>query len=451
MNENNPQKRIITLQISGWIIFSIILVWSAYYYYQNIPKVPFHPDESTYLFMSSDFDLLWSDPRGMFWDREKESDIRQHYRKLDPPLTRYYLGLGRTIAGLPALTADWDWGEDWEQNEANGALPSWILLNTGRWTMALLLPFSLLMLYLSGSQIDGKLTGALAILFLITNSLLMVHTRRAMAEPILVFAVSFTIWSFMQGNKYPWLAGIGMALAFGAKQSSIALFPVGLVAVLIPTNAKEKSFPKWLSAAIQYFSLFIIITFILNPLWRQEPISAIKSSIEARQELLAKQVADTERLAPEKVLHSPTQRLAALLYNLYLAEPMFAEVGNYQAQTRLSEEAYLKIPIHNLFRNPFEAGILLTLSLFGFSIGLLRIAKYRIDESRNMLLLVLATISQSAAILWVIPLAWQRYIVPLVPLTCLWIAFGTSQIITSIYDAICVKGKEDIKTEKDRV
>jgi 4-amino-4-deoxy-L-arabinose transferase-like glycosyltransferase len=264
----------------------------------------------------------------------------------------------------------------------------------------------------------------------------MLHTRRAMAEGILVFAVCFAIWSFMLGNKYPWLAGIGMALAFNAKQSTAALFPVGLMAVLIPTNTKDKSFPKWLYAAIQYVSLFIIITFILNPLWWQNPISAIKSSINARQELLARQVADTQRLAPEKVLHSSSQRVAALLYNLYLAEPMFSEVGNYQAQTKAMEESYLKIPIQNLFRHPISAGILLTLSLFGFSIGLLRIIKHRNKQSRHLLLLIFATVSQGAAIIWFIPLPWQRYLMPLIPFASLWIAFGAAQIIHLFYSSI---------------
>jgi len=365
----------------------------------------------------------------MFWDINNENDAKQHYRKLDPPLTRYLLGAGRTIAGLPALTADWDWGESWEQNDGDGAFPSKELLAAGRWSVALLLPFSLILLYLIGKHIDGHLTGALAVIFLITNSLMMLHTRRAMAEGILVFAVCFAIWSFMLGNKYPWLAGIGMALAFNAKQSTVALFPVGLMAVLIPTNTKEKSFPKWLYAAIQYLSLCIIITFILNPLWWQNPISAIKSSLKARQELLARQVADTERLAPEKVLHSSSQRVAALLYNLYLAEPMFAEVENYQTQTKAMEETYLRIPIQNLFRHPISAGILLTLSLFGFSIGLLRIIKHRNKQSRHLLLLILATVSQGAAIIWFIPLPWQRYLMPLIPFACLWMAFGAAQII----------------------
>jgi len=220
MIEEKSQKWSITLQIFGWIFFLIILSGSIYSYFKYIRLVPFHPDESTNLYMSSDFDLLWSNPRAMFWDINNENDAKQIYRKLDPPLTRYLLGAGRTIAGLPALTADWDWGESWEQNDGDGAFPSKELLAAGRWSVALLLPFSLILLYLIGKHIDGHLTGALAVIFLITNSLMMLHTRRAMAEGILVFAVCFAIWSFMLGNKYPWLAGIGMALGtYGCSNS----------------------------------------------------------------------------------------------------------------------------------------------------------------------------------------------------------------------------------------
>ena len=86
------------------VLFGLILG----FYIWGINLVPFHPDERTYLFMSSDFDQLIHDPFSMAWKPDNESDQRQRYRELDAPLTRYMLGLGRSLFSIPAPKVDWD-------------------------------------------------------------------------------------------------------------------------------------------------------------------------------------------------------------------------------------------------------------------------------------------------------------------------------------------------------
>ncbi|MFH1633237.1 MAG: hypothetical protein ABIG63_04395 [Chloroflexota bacterium] len=88
--------------------FVILLIPLTIFYLWGLRFVPFHPDESTQLYMSSDFESLFSNPASLFWDPDREDDPRQRYRELDAPLTKYILGLGRVIAGQPALPVDWD-------------------------------------------------------------------------------------------------------------------------------------------------------------------------------------------------------------------------------------------------------------------------------------------------------------------------------------------------------
>ena len=114
------------------IILALTLAYLA-----GLAGVPFHPDESTQLFMSSDLNTLFSRPADLFWSTANEQDARQIYRELDAPLARYLIGVGRTIASLPALPVDWDWSKSWEENQTAGALPDARLLLVGRLSVAL--------------------------------------------------------------------------------------------------------------------------------------------------------------------------------------------------------------------------------------------------------------------------------------------------------------------------
>ena len=292
---------------------------------------------------------------------------------MDAPLTRYLLGIGGTIAGLPALALDWDWSQSWEANQAAGALPGTDLLVVGRLAVTLLLPFNLLLTYAIGKQIHGELTGCLAVLLMGANALLLLHNRRAMAEAALTFGVLFALWSFLEGNRRPWLAGLGLALAFNAKQSGLALMPVGLLAVIyLPAPVLSVKRLAWVRlpwAWAQYLGVFLLVTLALNPfLWRQ-PFKAAQAAWKERQELQARQVADNARLSPEVALLTPSNRAAALLAHLYMAPLTFSETANYQAQTAAAEKAYLAFPGHNLLRGLAAGSILFALTLFGFPAG----------------------------------------------------------------------------------
>ncbi len=400
--------------------------------------VPFHPDESTQLFTSSDFETLWRDPLSLAWSETQPNDLRTHYHLVDAPLTRYLLGMGRSLAGLPALPVDWDWSKSWEANRAAGALPDPKLLFVGRLTLTLLLPFSLVLVYLIGRQMDRQPTGWLSVLLMGTNALLLLHNRRAMAEAALTFGVVFALWSFLYGDRRPWLAGLGLALAFNAKQSGLALLPVGLLAVIYPSLPLQiEKRPLWQrlgSAWVQYLGMFLLVTLALNPfLWRQ-PLKAAQAAWEERQTLQAHQVADNARLSPEVALLTPGSRAAALLANLYMAPLAFAETANYQEQTASAEEAYLASPGHHLLRGLAAGSILFALTLFGVLLALLHLRRVEAERRRALILLLLASLCLGVGLLYLVPLPWQRYVVPLAPQACLWVAYALGNLSSSLHN-----------------
>ena len=160
-----------------WVILFAILFLTIVYL-SGIPEVPFHPDESTQLFMSADIDLFFTDPSSLFWQPENEQDLRQHYRELDAPLTRYLVGIGRQITHQLPIPADWDWSASWEKNKVNGAVPEPGLLQIGRLSISIFFPFSLYFLFKIMQKISGSFAAWMSVFFFASNALILLHTRR---------------------------------------------------------------------------------------------------------------------------------------------------------------------------------------------------------------------------------------------------------------------------------
>jgi hypothetical protein len=157
--------------------------------------------------------------------------------------------------------------------------------------------------------------------------------------------------------------------------------------------------------------------------WRN-PVEAIQASLANRQDLLARQIADVERFAPEQVLDTPIKRLAVILGHVYILPLQFFEVGNYQEQTAMAEQTYFKVPGHEFLRGLAGGGVLLVLTLVGVVHGVMEIRRKGINESKGLILLFLATGFLGGALLVAVPLPYQRYSIPLIPLSILWMAKG---------------------------
>jgi hypothetical protein len=140
--------------------------------------------------------------------------------------------------------------------------------------------------------------------------------------------------------------------------------------------------------------------------------------MNARQALLERQVADVRLLAPEQVLETPGERGLAILAHLYLAPPMFAETGNYQAETAREEAAYLAYPLNRLWGGQLGAGFLLAATLLGLA-WTARTVRCDPAKRRATSLFLLAGFLQTAFLVAAVPLPWQRYSLPLVPFVCL--------------------------------
>jgi hypothetical protein len=400
----------------------------------GVRQVPFHPDESTFLFLSADFELLFSRPASMVWLSEQSADPVQRYRTLDAPLGRYLVGFGRWLSSLPPLPVDWDWGKTWQQNQQAGALPDSRLLLAGRYPMAGLLPVSMLLLFFTGRRLGSDLLGWVAALLLVSNALVLMLNRRAVSEGLVIFTTALMLFSMVRAKKHPWLSALPASLAFCAKHSLAALAPIGLLAIFWQPHV---SFANRCKQAGLYAILYMAVLLALNPFVWAQPLAALQSAADARRELAQNQVGDR----PEQALNTPGKRIIGLLGALYLTPPILAEVANYVEDTRLMDETYLANPFHSLLRSLPAGALLLVLTSFGWLAALRQVLQPAQlagagTDRRTLSLLLLASGLQSIALLALVPLPFQRYYLPLIPHACLWTAYGLVQVMAPLKAAV---------------
>jgi len=374
--------------------------------------------------MSGEFERTLSAPLELTWNNSADLTPTMRYRMIDAPLTRYLIGFSRILAGIPSPENDWDWSATWQENVYAGAYPESRTLVVARLSVAFLFPFSLLLLYLIGLKLQGRFLGIAAVLLFSFHPLILLHTRRAMAEGVLIFTVLLVLYTLFYAERHPFLAGLAVALAFNAKHSAALLLPIGLFAAGWTSWSSHTRFGQIVSNLMRFTVGFILITLLLNPyLWRN-PFSAIQTALVQRNALLERQLDDFMHIAPAQVLDGPGKRAAVAAAQVFIAPPVFAEVGNYAEFTEATETAYLESSSSQTGRQPWWAGLLIGISLLGLMYSFRVAIEKHNPLRRDYVIFLLSFLSISIGTASLVHLAWQRYYLPLVPFIALLAGLG---------------------------
>jgi 4-amino-4-deoxy-L-arabinose transferase-like glycosyltransferase len=417
------------IRVYEFVIIAAIIGISSLFYFSNLDNVPFHPDEATQIFMSSDVDQFIENPMSLAWSPVSSPDPRLRYRLIDAPLTRTIIGAARKAAGLPSLPQDWNWSETWQVNQASGALPSDDLLHLARISVAVFFPVTLLCLYFATRETFSTLPAIITTVLFASHALILLHTRRAMAESILVFTICLSIFSLVKFTRKPWLSAFPIALAINAKQSALPLVLIGLIAILMYSSYHKKG-AKVISLEIVYYCTIVIaIYFLLNPVLWKYPLQAFQESWMIRSELTHQQVFTLQSADEQKVLLSIPQKLAGLIGNLFITAPAIEDVGNYTNELRGPTQVYLANMMHNLFRGFAGGAVFLVLALMGVLLSKKILDVAPPERKRKIWIFLIASILQLFANLTLFSLPFQRYVIPLVPYTCTWCAIGVTSLI----------------------
>jgi hypothetical protein len=425
-----------------WLRVTLWAAWGIYAVAMlaSMPLVPFHPDESTHIYLSQDFDrLVWQlDPAGVTWVAAGTPAAVRRYRLLEAPLSRYMIGLARGVSGQRAagLTSDWDWSATWEANVAAGAFPDEKLLRVARLPATLGTLLGALLVFAIGRRAGGLVAGCAAATLYALNGVLWLHGRRGMSEGLAVFALLLAVWVIVRLGQRPAAVGAAVAVAAAAKLTGVALLPAAVLAVLVARRGA--GWAAVLKALVWLGLSSVVCAWILYPALWAAPGAGLAAMATARGQLLAAQTTAL-RAAGGPVVAGPALQTVALIYHLYFAPLAFWELPNYAAATAAAEARYLALPWQNLFHTPAFASnlvpgaLLLALTLLG--VALSGCTMWRPDgqaipaEQRTALLCLFATTFGLAATAYALPIAWQRYYVPLIPFVCLWSGLGVAALV----------------------
>ena len=414
-------------KISSHFPFLIFLLLYSTFFLSGINSVPFHPDESTYIHYSRELKQYLTEPLSLAWDGTQPISEDLRHRMIDAPLVRYTIGIYPLVTGRETTTANWDWGKSWEENTAAGALPSRELLHRSRLLIASSVPVGMLLIYLAGRNYRGWLSGWLAAVLLGLNPLILLHGRRAMAEGLILLTVSAFLWLISREKINPWLLGAAAALALNAKQSTLVLIPVGVLAVSWE-SLENRSFSQLVKRNSSYLAAALFLTWLLNPVIWKYPVETIAQVWELRSSLTALQTADLyQGTAPNMF-----KRSLILVMNLFTTPPRIADVGNYLEKTYQAAESYLSNPLHKILRGIIPGGFVLALTSVGFCRIVKEIHWKNFIKDHKLPLLLLGTALQAAGLILFVPLPWQRYVIPLIPFLTLILAVGLEPFFHSL-------------------
>jgi 4-amino-4-deoxy-L-arabinose transferase-like glycosyltransferase len=419
----NRKKLLSIGLVAVWLVVSACLLAST-------ASVPFHPDESTQIFMSSDFHALFGNPVSLFYDPSNPEDIRQHYRLLDAPVTRWLIGISQQIFAIAPQSTDWNWSSSWLENQTAGAVPSSSSLMSARLMPAILFCFSIVLIYLTGEQLGHSGLGLAAAAFVAFNPILLLHCRRAMAEGPLFFFTCLFLWLSTRKKIQPILLAAAAALAFNSKQSGGILMIAELIILLVEWRrmpVKKQGFIQILA----YLGVMAGITFLLNPVFWTNPVQAAAAAVTGRLSFSAQQAALFQASGSALWVSNPIKAGLVMVYQLLIAPLAYFDTLNYAAQLAPAIAAYQKALISTWFSGIVWNLLTLFFILLGF-LFLITDNRNR-NSSRETINFRITAICILIFLIFAVPIGFQRYYILLFPILALFFGFGVEKCIDLIF------------------
>jgi len=351
MRKKSENKRLfikdLLTQPSFQISLLIIILFSLYCITLN--TVPFHPDEATYLFKSTDVKSIIANPFSLSFHKQDNITPKIHYRLIDPPMNSLLIGLATQISQKHTIFSDWDWTSSWEANLHAGNLPETQSVLIARISLLLFFPFSCFFLYQMVSKLIHHQAGLLAVLFYALNPLILLHSRRAMSEGIFLFFVCFMLWLILDQKKHIYGVPIVFTFCLNSKHTALFLLPMYFLYYFFMAYQQKKAF--WIKAASSFIGIPLILTYLLNPVAWQDPVNTLQAALHERTELTRSTQAFLTKYYPEKIQPSTLVRFILINYHTFFEPVALDDVGNYRIEQQTSFDRYTSIPLQHSKRS----------------------------------------------------------------------------------------------------
>jgi 4-amino-4-deoxy-L-arabinose transferase-like glycosyltransferase len=425
----------------GW------LALLSLYLLLGISKVPFHGDESTFVFMSRDYQHLVVEPNLQYvLYREPAYDEKHQWlRLLNGTVAKMAIGLSWDLAGMDVddLNSNWEWVYDVEYNRQQGNVPSEKLLHAARLSSALLTTLALWAVFAAawlivpaGSEAGARIAAWTASLVFVLDPVILMNGRRAMMEGALLcfsglLLTSAFVFLRMRGpNTKPWMRcsatialGVSAGLALSSKHSAALMLAAVFGALLLEpwiasrATGLAQAMPLVLRRAhrtrlIAAIGLAAVVFLASNPAWWSAPHVVPGKIVDLRQELVESQLRLLGGYA------SVRERVRGFAEHTFFSSPQYAEVPGWESEIADEIAIYEASLLSGHRGNSLGVAGVFLLALAGLA-SLLR--DWRRGEAW-VLLLALGTLA--IALIAFNPLPIQRYYLSGRPLVAILAGLG---------------------------
>ncbi|HVO44626.1 MAG TPA: hypothetical protein VMT34_18495 [Aggregatilineales bacterium] len=402
-------------------------------------QVPVHGDEFMQMSMARDvFSIVHGDWRQILYAPPVQPDTDAYLRLINGTLNTDMIGVtwllaGRRVDSLPRIFV-WDMPIDW--NLARGNVPTDDALHLARWASAICTALGVIPMFLLGWQIRLRSLAYPAALIYALHPVILLNGRRAMMEGSLMLMSLATMYWLVtlivaehSANASGYMHRLPLAVRYGvlgllagltlaAKFTGIVVVAAALGGALAAFLARDLSWRPF--AWVGFAGLVAALTALaLSPAYWSDPVGALRANLGARAELLTRQTS-SDPLA----YHSPGDRGKALLTEPFLTAPQYYEAPTWAGQINDQIAAYQASAVDGFDWGPIVGTLLTLLALVGL-VTVIYDSLHRNLIAWAILIWTGLTILSSLAI----PLAWQRYYLPLLLVAIVLAAAGMGRLI----------------------
>lgn len=419
-----------------WIFLYLGLL--VIYILSGADLVPFHGDEATQIYMSRDYayQFLERDLSKIYFSPNPANPAEQDLRLLNGTVSKYLIGMAWHLRGFTPqdINEQWDWGADWNYNQTTNHAPTEALLQVARAPSTILLAAGAVLIFVIGWQVGGLPTAYFASLYYALNPALLLNGRRAMMEGSFIFFSLLTVLAGIWLLQRPsWRSTLALGLATGLALASkhTAVFTVGAVFFACAIYIFTRTIRTWRVVPVLIYlryilaSILALIVFILlNPAWWDDPIARVGTVLHLREELLAGQTAAFGGYVDF------ADKFAGFLRQSFLVLPQYYEVSGWQnfigdQIARYEASVWRGVSIGGSFLGAFILCVMIAIGVW----ALLRGRKTRLAARWLVGIWALAMLVLT---LFLTPIEWQRYYLPIYPVIGLLLGLGLSRILQSI-------------------
>ena len=432
------------------------LICLALYIIGGAASVPFHGDESTLMVMGRDYHYMFieGDLDSVLYDASWEaSPHEQRLRLLNGTVSKTVYGWIEAQLGIGPrdLNRNWNWGRDFAFNAGRGAIPDDQLLRQARLASALQLALAAAVFFQFSKMMINRPTAYLASALFALHPNVLINGRRAMMEGSHILGLMLVLlaaaWLLRERRWWRYvLLGVCAGFAIAAKHPNLIICVLVFLAVarrplrqLLQTGKTDWRPPARELAGVAVAGAFTVFTFLLlNPAWWSAPWEVAPLIVELRADLLQGQI---DWLGGYE---SFSQQVRGFFDFVFVGERQYFEVpawAGYEfitAQIKAYEQSWLA---GLLFIG--SSGILGVLCLLLSLYGALKLGRDRAISLEARWLILTWSVGSALATLWLTPLPWARYYLPLLPAMILLASYS----LISLAQAL----RRDPNTEADDV